>query len=252
MRGYGRTEVFRDYLAENLFANHLVRDVARDSLEIVINATELQTGSAFRFGSQESGNWRIGTIADEQALVADAVAASAAYPLVLPALKRKYHFVKNDQSMGSTRVLLADGGIYENLGVSPMLRGRQSSISTNVFTPDFIVCCDAGTGAFENYPSSWMGGVRRSVATVFKKTQDAMRNRLHMTAREQQNSRFVLCYLGQQDEALPWVPGGLPTRQEVNQYKTNFASLKLEDIQRLTLRGELLMRHLCAYHLSDI
>ena len=252
MRDYGRTEILRDFLAENLFDNRLVRDVARDSLEIVINATELQTGTAFRFGSQESGNWRLGTMADEEALVADAVAASAAYPLLLPALKRKYHFTKNEQSVGSTRVLLADGGIYENLGVSPMLPGRESSISTNVFTPDYIVCCDAGTGTLEDYPPSWMGGVRRSIATVFKKTQDAMRNRLHTIALDQQISGFVLCFLGQHDESLPWVPGGLPTRQEVNHFKTDFASLKHEDINRLTLRGELLMRYLCAFYLNEV
>ena len=41
----------------------LMRDVARDSLDLVVNATELRTASAFRFGSRQSGCWRFGTIA---------------------------------------------------------------------------------------------------------------------------------------------------------------------------------------------
>ena len=78
-----------------LFGDSVVRDITRGSLHTVINATELRTGSAFRFGSKQSGCWRFGTIAPEDALVADAVAASAAYPVLLPALDRKYRFTKS-------------------------------------------------------------------------------------------------------------------------------------------------------------
>ena len=94
VRKFSRTEAFRDVIARSLFGDSIVRDVARDALHTVINATELQTGSAFRFGSKQSGCWRFGTIVPEEALVADAVAASAAYPVLLPALDRKYRFTK--------------------------------------------------------------------------------------------------------------------------------------------------------------
>ena len=105
-RTYSRTEAFREVIAKSLFGDSLVRDVARDSLHTVINATELRTGSAFRFGSRQSGCWRFGTISDEDALVADAVAASAAYPVYLPALERKFRFTKKGQTTEPTRVLL--------------------------------------------------------------------------------------------------------------------------------------------------
>ena len=143
-RTFSRTEAFRDVLVKSLFGDSLVRDVLRDSLHTVINATELRSGSAFRFGSNQSGCWRFGTIAPENALVADAVAASAAYPVCLPALDRKYRFTKKGRISDPTRVLLTDGGVFENLGVSPMEPGRTPSISTNVFDPDYIICCDAG------------------------------------------------------------------------------------------------------------
>ena len=253
-RTFSRTEAFRDVIAKSLFGDTVVRDVAHPSLHTVINATELRTGSAFRFGSKESGCWRFGTISPEDALVADAVAASAAYPVYLPALERKYRFTKNGRSSDPTRVLLTDGGVFENLGVSPMEPGRTPSISTNVFNPDYIICCDAGAGLFDDdsYPTRWPNRMYRSFLTVFRKVQDATRKRLHHLSDAGEISGFALCYLGQQDKALPWVPAGLPKRDEVQDYPTDFAAMSTHDINRLALRGELLMRFLVAYHLPDL
>ena len=254
VRTFSRTEAFRDVIARSLFRDKIVRDVVRDSLHTVINATELRTGSAFRFGSRQSGCWRFGTIDPEEALVADAVAASAAYPALLPALERRYRFTKNGQTTKPTRVLLTDGGVFENIGVSPMEPGRTPSISTNVFDTDYIICCDAGAGLFDddNYPTRWPCRMYRSFLTVFRKVQDATRKRLHLLADDGKISGFALCYLGQQDNALPWVPAGLPRRDEVRNYPTDFAAMSTEDIDRLALRGELLMRFLVAYYLSDL
>ncbi len=253
-RKFSRTDVFRDVIAKTLFGNTLVRDVVRDSLHTVINATELRTGSAFRFGSKETGCWRFGTIDTESSLVADAVAASAAYPVLLPALERNYRFTKNGRITDPTRVLLTDGGIFENLAVSPMEPGRSPSISTNVYDPNYIICCDAGAGIFddESYPTHWPCRMYRSFLTVFRKVQDATRNRLHRLGDNGEISGFALCYLGQQDDGLPWLPAGLPRREEVNDYPTDFAAMSTEDIDRLALRGELLMRFLVAYYLSDL
>ena len=253
-RTFSRTEAFKEVLAKSMFGDTIVRDVSRDSLDTVINATELRTGSAFRFGSQQSGCWRFGTIAPEDALVADAVAASAAYPVFLPALERKYRFVKNEQTSVPTRVLLTDGGVFENLGVSPMEPGRTASISTNVFNPEYIICCDAGAGLFDDdsYPTRWPSRMYRSFLAVFRKVQDATRKRLHYFADDGKISGFALCYLGQKDDALPWVPAELPTRDEVRDYPTDFAAMSRADIDRLALRGEILTRLLVAYYLPEL
>ena len=253
-RAFSRTEAFRDVVAKSLFDDTTVRDVSRDSLHTVINATEVRTGSAFRFGSQQSGCWRFGTIAPEDALVADAVAASAAYPVYLPSLERKYRFTKNGQTTELTRVRPTDGGVFENLGVSPMGPGRTPSISTNVFDPDYIICCDAGAGLFDDdsYPTRWPSRMYRSFLTVFRKVQDATRKQLHYLADDGKISGFALCYLGQQDNALPWVPAGLPRRDEVRDYPTDFAAMSTADIDRLALRGKLLMRLLVAYYLPEL
>ena len=253
-RAFSRTEAFKEVIAKSMFGDTIVRDVSRDSLDTVINATDLRTGSAFRFGSRQSGCWRFGTIASEDALVADAVVASAAYPLFLPALERKYRFLKNGQTSAPTRVLLTDGGVFENLGVSPMEPGRLASISTNVFDPEYIICCDAGAGLFDadSYPTRWPTRMYRSFLTVFRKVQDATRKRLHYFADDGKISGFALCYLGQKDDALPWIPADLPTRDEVRHYPTDFAAMSRADVDRLALRGEILTRLYVAYYLPEL
>ena len=92
----------------------------------------------------------------------------------------------------------------------------------------------------------------RSFLTVFRKVQDATRNRLHRLAEWGDISGFVLSYLGQNDAALPWLPAGLPRREEVRDYPTDFAAMKPEDIDRIALRGELLTRFLVAYYLPGL
>lgn len=253
-RNYSRSEAFRDVLAKSLFGDTVVRDVARSSLHTVINATELRTGSAFRFGSKQSGCWRFGTIAPEDALVADAVAASAAYPAYLPAIERKYRFTKNGVTSVPTRVMLTDGGVFENLGVSPMEPGRTPSISTNGYNPDYIICCDAGAGLFDDdsYPTRWPFRMCRSFLTVFRKVQDGTRNKLHLLAKSGDITGFALCYLGQLDHRLPWVPAAMPKRDEVRHHPTDFAAMSTEDMDRLALRGEYLTRFLIAYYHPDL
>ena len=231
-----------------------MQDVKRDSLNVVVNATELRTGSAFRFGSRHSGCWRFGEIAPEEALLADAVAASAAYPALLPALDRRYRFRKQGTTSDPTRVLLTDGGVFENLGVGPMEPGRDPRISTNVYDPAYLICCDAGAGllAGDSYPVWWPGRMVQSFLAIFRKVQDATKGRLHQLEESGNIAGFVLSYLGQNDRSLPWIPPELPKRDEVRAYPTNFSAMAEEDVDRLALRGELLTRFLVAYYLPDL
>ena len=252
-RFYSRTEAFRNALVSGLFGDRIVTDVERENLEVVINATELRTGSAFRFGSQESACWRFGTVPQSDVLVADAVAASAAYPVFLPALDRTYTFARHGMTK-EDRVLLTDGGVFENLGVSPLEPDRDPLISSNVFNPEYIICCDAGAGLLDDdiFPLWWPSRMKRAFLTTFRKVQDATRKRLHQLDSENRISGFILSYLGQKDGALPWLPVDLPRRNEVYEYPTNFWAMDSEDIDRLALRGELLTRVLISYYHPDI
>lgn len=253
-RTFSCTEAFKEIISNSLFGESIMSDVSRESLHTVINATELRTRTAFRFGSRHSGCYRYGTIASEDVLVADAVAASAALPVCFPALDRKFRFRKNGKISTPTRVLLTDGAVLENQGVSPMLPGRNDLISTNVFKPEYIICCDAGHDIFDDdsYPTCWFTRNHRSLLTVFRKVQDATRNLLHLIEADRKISGFVLAYLGQQDNNLPWIPADLPTRDDVRHYPTDFKAMTKSDVDRLSLRGEILTRLLVAYYLPKL
>ena len=89
-RWYSRTLSFQDALNRKLFSDTVLGDVRvhtrHQHFNIVINATELRTGTAFRFGNSTTGSSRFGVVDDPRISVASAVAASAAYPAMLPAI----------------------------------------------------------------------------------------------------------------------------------------------------------------------
>ena len=211
-RHFTRTEAFRDVLRRDLFGNARMRDVARGPLATVINATELRTGSAFRFGSLETNCWRYGTVPPEDAYVADAIAASAAYPPFLPPLDRRYLFASRDGKTHRERVLLTDGGVFDNLGTGPMDPDRSPSFSANVFNPHYIVCCDAGAGLFDDdhYPARMYARLHRAFLTVFRKVQDATRKRLHSLSQSQRHRRLRTRLPRSAGRRTTLVPGRTP------------------------------------------
>ncbi len=123
---------------------------------LIVCAAELRTGSAFYFSANESGSWRLGRLALTDISLAHAVAASAAYPLLLPALDEAAPFDRRDGSRRVERISLTDGGLYESLGLAPLWPDRDPSISLNVKAVDTIICCRAGYGLRHDPPSQFM------------------------------------------------------------------------------------------------
>jgi NTE family protein len=218
---------------------------------LVINATELRTGSAFRFGTLESGSWRWGRLHRNDISVAHAVAASAAYPLFLPAFDETLTFEK-DGALRSSRVVLTDGGIYDNLGLGCLWPDRSPEISLNVIPVDTIICCSAGYGLRQDPPSQFIFARMLSVfSTTFERAQNAAIHRLHDTKRSGKIRAFVLPYLGQLDCELPNPPPNLVRREEAHAYPTNFNAMPTEWIDRLSLRGEQLTLCLARTYIAD-
>ena len=252
-RWVSRTHAFEDVLRLNVLGDKRMSDERRGHLDLVINATELRTGSAFRFGSRESGIWRFGRVPNNNVKVAKAVAASAAYPILLPALDEVMEFCK-DGKKRSERVLLADGGTYDNLGTSCFEPDRSSAYSFNVFHPQYIISCDAGTGIFDAKaaPYWWPSRMIRSTQAIFRKAQDGVRARLFQFEASGQVKGFVLSYLGTQDRYLPHQPPDLVTRDKVFDYPTDFAAMSQEDIDRIALRGEQITRMLISRYVPEL
>ena len=111
------------------YARHLFGDKTLQDLPsapyFVFNATNLETATPFRFSKPEAADYRVGRIANPTIRIADAVAASSAFPPVLspfildvdpgdfdPLEPRQ---IEDDNFR--TEISLSDGGVYDNLGL---------------------------------------------------------------------------------------------------------------------------------------
>jgi len=221
-------------------------DQCRNNMQVVINACELRTGSAFRFGSRESACSRYGVIDKNDVDVAAAVSMSAAYPVFLPAVDQNYTLTDRNGNRSNQRVVITDGGIYDNLGVSCMWPNRSAEFSHHVYSPKRIICCSAGARLFSNHtiPYLWPSRMIRSFESVFRKAIDSTYQRLHDINERGQIEGFILAYMGQIDSRLPMIIPDLVPRDAVFGCPTDFFAMNDVDMQRLMLRGEQLMRGL--------
>jgi len=112
-----------DRYRDILFGDRTLQDLP-DEPRFVINATNVQTGSLFRFSKPYIGDWQLGRYLNPIKSVAEAVAASSAFPPVLSPVR--IEFGANDFSSDpgpcrrqpfTTRVMLTDGGVYDNMGI---------------------------------------------------------------------------------------------------------------------------------------
>lgn len=224
-------------------------------VHVIVNACDLRSGSAFRFGSTESGCSRYGRLTDNNVPVSLAVAASAAYPVALPALDVRWDFAARDGSATSQRLLITDGGVFDNLGTSCLEPDRKPRYSTNVHPVDYIICADAGQGVMDanRHPLWWTGRMKRSFESVYRKVQDTGKGLIYRHGDLSNLEGFVLPFLGQNDQQLQTImPPDLVRRDDVVGYPTNFSKMSAEDLERISRRGEQLTRMMIEAHAPEI
>jgi NTE family protein len=123
-----------------ILQNHLYGDATLQDLphagagpRFVINATNLQSGALWRFSQPYTWDWKVGKIESPTFPVAVAVAASAAFPPFFSPIRLAIpdgDFVPDtgSKALGTEspefqrRVLLADGGVYDNLGLETVFK----------------------------------------------------------------------------------------------------------------------------------
>jgi NTE family protein len=110
--------------------------VLLDQPQFVFCATNMQTGVNFRFSKAYAGDYIIGRVANPNLPLSTAVAASSAFPpffspLVLQLPAGSFGDWPGqaagaggtiDPTPFRTRVLLADGGVYDNHGLEPIVK----------------------------------------------------------------------------------------------------------------------------------
>lgn len=235
-----RTTIFQRALDRTLFQGAALTATQRPGrARWIALATELRTGSAFYFSATHVGSWRFGRLAPDRVPVAKAVAASAAFPLFLPALDEVHAFEQRDGSARTDRVSLSDGGIYDNLGLAPFWPDRDPKVSLDVDPVDTIIACRAGDGSRRTPPSLFFAGrMAATVAAMHDRAQNATMKRLFDLRGDGRLTRFAIAYLGQADSRLACGPPNLVPRDAVINYPTDFSPMPLEWIDRLALRGE--------------
>lgn len=97
-----------------------------DSPSFIINATNVQTGSLWRFTKPYMRDWQVGEVKNPEVELAVAVAASSAFPPVLSPLEMEVDSASFTEENPApvlqhepftSDVVLTDGGVYDNLGL---------------------------------------------------------------------------------------------------------------------------------------
>ena len=89
------------------------------------------------------------------------------------------------------------------------------------------------------------------LTSTMRKVQDSTMKRLHQHKDASLIKGFILPYLGQVDESLPFHWPDLIKREEVN-YPTDFRPMKNRDIELLSTRGEQLTRLLIDFYCPNL
>jgi NTE family protein len=109
---------------KHLFGDATLQDLP-DAPRFVLNATNLQTGALWRFSKPYMADHTIGVVHQPEVALADAVAASSAFPPVLSPMRLEVDPASWDlegrgelhEEPYTSDVVLSDGGVYDNLGL---------------------------------------------------------------------------------------------------------------------------------------
>jgi NTE family protein len=178
----------------------------------VINAANLQSGALWRFMSPYMRDWKVGENRHTHKVsIAQAVAASSAFPPVLaPAT---FEFEDGDFTPGTggqgadhlqrppytTDVQLADGGVYDNLGLETAYKRYRT-----------LLVSDAGAPfkPLKDVPTNWAGLGKRVIDVVDNQVR-ALRKRLLLNALVTGTRRGAFWAIDA-DIASLTAPGALP------------------------------------------
>jgi len=247
-----RTTILRRVLSDIVFNRATFADLREDRPKLIVVACELRTKSAFYFARDGIGSWRLGRTDPGRIEIAHAVVASAAYPAFLPALDECLTFEKSGR-VGRQRVVLTDGGVYDNLGLAPLWPDRDPGVSLHANKFDFIVACRAGYGlGLSPPPMFWRSRMEAAFESIFARAQNFAMSRLFDLKNSGGIKGFIVPYLGQDDNKLEFPPPDLVTAESTRAYPTDFSAMEPEWIDRLSKRGEQLTVALLREHLPQL
>jgi NTE family protein len=143
-----------------LYGDATLQDLP-DQPRFVINATNLETGVLFRFSKPYIADYTIGLVRDPEVALAEAVAASAAFPPFLSPFEIDLSEAtwdlgdeppENPSPAFRSEILLSDGGVYDNMGLETVWKKYRT-----------VLISDAGghMGADTDPGRDWAHGILR-------------------------------------------------------------------------------------------
>ena len=236
-RSYSRTTILRRAL-DQIFAGATLSDLRADRPNLIVVACELQTKSAFYFTRDGMASWRFGEADATKVRLSHAVAASAAYPMMLPAIDEELQFRKGGDLI-VRQVILTDGGVYDNSGLSPLWPDRNPDVSFYVAAHSRLIACRAGYGLGHDPAPTFIGSrMKAAFHAVHARAQNAAVQRLFELRRTKKVEAVLLPFIDQPDEELAYAPHDLVPRVQVSSYPTDFFAMSDAWAERLIKRGE--------------
>jgi NTE family protein len=213
---------------------------------LILNASDLTTGSNFKFSKRISGSYRSGKHILPNLLLSQAVAYSAAFPLVF--LPKKLQLSKEQA------VCLADGGAYDCLGANALMPDKDGDISILPQNCETIIISDAASSDYVNEESlnkSVFHGLYGSYATLTRRNKSLIYNKMFIL-----NQNKDIPYLGtikmdsnHSDLQLGWTQEDLDF---VNRYETDFKSVIGKALDLLKEKGRKAAKFIIKKYLSHL
>jgi NTE family protein len=202
---------------------------------IYFNATNLSTGNAFFFVAgedkdSEMGEWELHFMPAENFKVSQAVAASSAFPPVFPPLLLGQDIYAAAQT---EYVTLSDGGVYDNLGVNPLLRVERNKL-------DYAIVSDAGKPfAIDETPTeAGTGVIFESIGILMEQVRGLQFKHLELSWRSKNGPKPVWFSI---DSQLGQVNSG--DAEFASAIRTNLKKLNDAEVDVLTRHSGALLEH---------
>lgn len=146
-------------------------DPAEGAPTFVLNATNMQLNSLWRFSRIRAADHRIGEVRSPRFSLAKVVAASSGFPPVFSPVV--FTFADGevtplpgaDRGLGPflRRAVVADGGIYDNLGLESVWKRYETLLVSNAGDP---------FDELEAPPIGWLGQVRRVISILHRQGEN--------------------------------------------------------------------------------
>lgn len=177
-----------DYVARayrrRLFGQATLQDLP-DKPEFVINATNVETGTLWRFSRAVMADYLVGDIHRPIVPLAEVVAASSAFPpflspYVLRVRPADFSKIRATDPSLLSDISLADGGVYDNLGLETVWKGYRN-----------LLVSDAGARLLPKAspPAAWSRQAKRDIDIIYGQVSSLRKRQLIASFKAKEGER---------------------------------------------------------------